>query len=73
MLLTIHNDIIISEEYHESLKLKLCGQLYGSCIDFPLEHSDVCNYVACPLQFRKQYKMKLNVFIKSYWQNVIVT
>ena len=50
--------------------LKLCGQLYGSCIDFPLETSDLCSYVSCPLEFRKQYKMKLNIFIKSYWQNV---
>ena len=50
--------------------LKLCGQLYGSCIDFPLERTNVCNYTSCPLQYGRQYKIKMNVFIKSYWQNV---
>ena len=59
-----------ADEYYESLTLKLCGELYGSCIDFSLTHSNVCGYVSCPLQFRKQYRMRLNVFIKPHWQNV---
>ena len=70
VFLTVCNIVFGSDEYFESLLLKLCGELYGSCIDFSLESSDLCTYVSCPLQFNKQYKMKLNVFIKTYWQDV---
>ncbi|CAI8006099.1 hypothetical protein GBAR_LOCUS4559 [Geodia barretti] len=73
VFLTECNIVFGSDEYFESLLLKLCGELYGSCIDFSLESSDLCTYVSCPLQFNKQYKMKLNIFIKTYWQDVSVT
>ena len=52
------------------LSIKLCGQLYGSCIDFPLERSDLCSYVSCPLQSGAQYVLRLSIPIRSYWQKV---
>ena len=61
---------LLADDNYKTLTLKLCGQIYGSCIDFPLDHSDICSYVSCPLQFGAQYVVRLSVFIKPYWQNV---
>ena len=61
---------LFTEDVYEMLSIKLCGQLYGSCIDFPLERSDLCSYVSCPLQSGAQYVLRLSIPIRSYWQKV---
>ena len=55
---------------YEYLIQAVCGQLYGSCTKFPLENSNLCSSLPCPVQSGAQYVVRLSVLIKSYWPDV---